>query len=262
MVVTKFIHIAIWRTAPILYNPLLKLYQRFFDFDSRRLNRSIKNSLSELPTTNRPIQFLSIGANDGFSNDPFVLWVLSSTCEASFVEPVADIFALLKTNYREALGESPRLKFHQVAISNFSGLSQFYAISSSARDELGNNVPTWINQLGSFDKTHIDKHLDGLLTPYIESINVKTYSLDDFLKVNHFEHLDVLHIDAEGHDYKIIESLNLERHQPSIILIEHKHLSHAEKGLLLKKLDTAKYHIREFRSDLLATKFKEINLSL
>jgi len=251
--VLQVVHRVIRRVSPRLYNPLLSLYLRFFDFESRRIRKAIKQSLANL-TEESPSRFVSVGTNDGFSNDPFVSWVLTSDCEASFIEPVPDVFNALKANYQKALGFHSRLSFHQVAISNFTGTTKFYAVSPEAKNVLGETIPPWFNQLGSFDKSHIEKHLDGVLEPFIYSMDIETYSLNDFLRLNNVGKLDVLHIDAEGHDYKIIESLNMNEYQPSIILIEHKHLTPEEKLLLLAKLSNSSYKIREFRSDLLATK--------
>lgn len=239
---------------PGLYNPLLGIYQRFFDFESRRIRKAISNCLRQIPETPIPLKFVSVGTNDGFSNDPFVSWVLKSNCEAAFIEPVPDVFERLKANYLETVGNLSRLTFHQIAISDTSGITKFYAVSPQAKEVLGETIPPWFNQLGSFDRSHISKHLDGVLEPFIYSLDIQTFSLNDFLIKNSFQNLDVLHIDAEGHDYKVLKTLDFSRFCPFIILIEHKHLLAEEKNELMNILNSADYSFKEFKSDILATK--------
>lgn len=231
----------------------MRLYQRFFDFESLRIQKAISKHLGEIPRNASPLRFVSVGTNDGFSNDPFVSWVLASDCDASFIEPVPDVFERLRTNYAQELGELERLHFHQIAISDFSGTTKFYAVSPDAKQLLGESIPPWFNQLGSFDRSHIAKHLDGVLEPFIYSLDIETLSLNDFLMTNNFEKLDVLHIDAEGHDYKVLKTINFAKFRPHIILIEHKHLESSEKEEVIEMLTSAGYSIQMFKSDLLAT---------
>lgn len=117
-------------------------------------------------------------------------------------------------------------------------------------------MPKWFNQVGSFDRNHILKHLNGILEPFITEIKVDTRTLNDFLLEQGFEELDILHIDAEGSDYKVISTLDLTRFKPKLILIEHKHLNPEEKNLLKIMLTKFNYQLREFRSDLMATKLE------
>ena len=71
--------------------------------------------------------------------------------------------------------------------------------------------------------------MDGVLEPYIEETEINGLTLDCLLKNNKVEILDLLHIDTEGHDWKILSQLDLERYRPSIILFEYRHLTASEK---------------------------------
>ena len=240
-----------------LYNPLLSIYQKFFDLDRFRIKFAISRSLRRLSDAYTSIRFLSIGSNDGFTDDPFVSQICrNEKISASFIEPVPEVFDLLKSNYFAAVGKTSRLKFHQLAISDFSGSTIFYAVSPLAKDDLGRNLPKWFNQLGSFDRNHILKHLNGILEPFITEIKIDTRTLNDFLLEQGFEELDILQIDAEGYDYKVMSTLDLTRFKPKLILIEHKHLNPEEKNQLKIKLTKINYQLREFRSDLMATKLE------
>lgn len=245
----KLAHRFVRRFAPSLYNPLVKVYSRYFDFDTKRLNRCIKKKLKALPDN---AIFVSVGTNDGFSNDPFVDWVLTSNCHAFFIEPVPDVFARLCRNYETKVQSSDRLTFHNIALSSQNGIAPFFAVSAEAKSALGDVVPEWIDQLGSFNRSHIIKHLDGMLEPYIYQFDIPAQTLESYIESNDLKQIDVLHIDAEGHDYQIFSTLNLNKVRPSMILIEHKHLVAREKTLLIATLEHHGFEIMEFRSDLLA----------
>jgi FkbM family methyltransferase len=215
------------------------------------LNRNLKKKLRLLDSQS---VFISIGTNDGFSNDPFVEWVLNSDCRAAFIEPVPEVFSKLRKNYEEVLPSCSRLTFHNIAMSDVTEKTSFFAVSSNAKKELGDLAPYWVDQLGSLDRGHILKHLDGILEPYIYEFEIETTTLNDFLSSNDLSGLDVLHIDTEGGDYRIFSTLNLDLYQPSIILIEHKHLNADELVRLQAILFKYGYATRKFRSDLLATR--------
>ena len=69
--------------------------------------------------------------------------------------------------------------------------------------ELGDDLPFWFDQLGSFDRMHIVKHLDGAYSnAFIISEMIDTVPLHDILdKHGGQSHIDLIHIDTEGHDY-------------------------------------------------------------
>ena len=41
--------------------------------------------------------------------------------------------------------------------------------------------------------------------------------------------MHLLHVDAEGHDYEVLKTLDFAKHAPLSIFVEHKHLSDAQK---------------------------------
>ena len=243
------------RRLPVLYNPLLSIYQRLFDKDTLVLRRALRNEISRLDSIKRPLVFVQVGSNDGFSNDPFCEWVLSTDTDAYFFEPVPMVYSRLVENYTSRMTgqDSSRLHFFNEAVTDDGSNLVFYSVSDRATTELGSTLPYWWDQLGSFDRTHITKHLDGILEPFIVETKVLTVSLSTFIDREKIEQIDVLHIDAEGHDFRVLKSLDLSKSRPRLILIEHKHLSLDDRVDLLAFLNGGGYRIREFQSDLMAT---------
>lgn len=89
-------------------------------------------------------------------------------------------------------------------------------------------------QLGSFDKAHILKisnwddrisKSSKLTEKELKSIHVECVLLQDLIDKYHFHHVDLIHIDAEGHDEMIIASIDFKKIQPKMIIFEHMHMS-------------------------------------
>lgn len=224
-----------------------------------RLYQTINNKLNDLSywieiLLNKQEEeiIIQIGSNDGKTGDPiYDLINANIKWKGYFIEPVPYLFRELKNNY----SENERFKFFNVAI-NDGTIQDFFYVDEKAKDNL-KSLPRYWNQLGSFNRTHILKHLDGILEPYIITVKIKGITLHNFLRANYIQNIGLLHIDAEGHDWEILKQLNLNEVIPKIILIEHKHLEYLEKKALLEKLKD--YLIYKFGQDILCIS-KNINL--
>lgn len=218
-------------------------------FASRLFDRSWRKSpgylLSECMTA--PVaQIVQIGSNDGETNDPLRKLLLSRRhWRALFVEPVPYLFDRLTRNYPR----DPRFAFENVAITRDEG-AVFYWVDASAKQHVS-NLPPWFDQLGSFDRGHITKHLDGILEPFIVSSPVRCMTLSQLLDHHAIRHIGILHIDTEGHDWQVLSQLDLNVHEPDVILFEHRHLSPIDKQSSLQFL-AERYEIYDLGRDYLA----------
>jgi FkbM family methyltransferase len=196
-----------------------------------------------LPSSDATI--LQIGSNDGKTGDPiFSLIKKYIKWKCIFVEPVPYLFNRLQNNY----GTEPRFTFENVAIND--GVEQtFYFVRNEAIEQFP-DLPYWYDQLSSFIRSNITKHLNGILDPYIEEIKLEGITLSDLLEKNSINNIDLFHIDAEGYDWRILRQLPLNQLKPSIILYEHRHLGTKEKELSLAFL-TSDYYIFFYSGDYL-----------
>ena len=217
------------KKLPILGKSLTIINKRFFikkydpyDSPSKWLNKLLRGE---------KVKIVQIGSNDGATGDPiYDLIKTNKNWEVVFVEPVSYLFKRLKNNY----GSESRFSFCNVAIN--AGSDQiFYSVKEEAKTDLP-NLPIWYDQLGSFNKENILKHLDGVLEPYIEETVVEGLTLDKLFKQNQIENLSLLHIDTEGYDWIILSQLDLSIIKPELILVEHRHLSKTEKRSLINFL--------------------------
>ena len=205
---------------------------------------------------NAPVTFAQIGANDGLHGDPLNRHIKQrSNWQGLFVEPVPYAFVRLQKNY----GSNPKFKFAQSAINAEKTQRTFYYVSEKAKAALGKELPPWYDQLGSFDKEHILKHLDGKLEPYIVSAELNCMPLQDIFDEHQVTHLDLVHIDTEGFDFEVLKQLDLSRYQPTAVLYEHKHLNLGDQTAAQNLLKAAGYEIKVFGNDTLATKTNHTN---
>jgi FkbM family methyltransferase len=200
---------------------------------------------------NHDFYFVQVGSNDGIKNDPLHKHIISRKhWKGMFIEPVSYLFERLKDNYSNDIS---RFVFEQKAIASESGLLDFFFVSENAKLELP-YLPYWYDQLGSFDKSHLLKHLNGALEPYIISQQIQAVSLQDLLKSHLIKRVDLLHIDTEGYDYKILSTFDLSKYEVSIILFENKHLCQGQKKLANSLLKANQYRFCQYGGNTLAVK--------
>ena len=191
-----------------------------------------------------PVNVLVIGANDGPSTDPiFPLMQEHPEWRGTFVEPVPYLFAKLKKNY----AGKAHCTFVNAAVSTAAGALKFHYVSPQARLDHP-EFPTWVEQLGTFDKKIITDALDGRLEPYIAEAEVEAVTLRELLARAQITAIDVLLIDTEGHDWKILQQLDLQQFQPGVILFEYCFLSPEDRAAACRFLEGA-YRIEDLGKD-------------
>jgi FkbM family methyltransferase len=190
---------------------------------------------------------VQIGSNDGKTGDPLHRLLMQRVkWKALFVEPVPFLFERLKRNYQ---GHS-RFMFENSLVNDGSKV-KFYWVAEAAK-KANPNLPAWYDQLGGFDRGHITRHLPGV-EEFIEEAELAGITMGGMLDKHGIHTLDVLHIDTEGADYKILSQLDLSRHTPQVILFERKHLSAQEQSAAVAFLRD-KYEQYNLGPDILAVR--------
>lgn len=218
------------------------IYRRFRKSDPTIQERILK-AVGDKPR----VFFVQVGSNDGLQGDPIHDLIVSrDSWTGIFIEPIDFLFQRLRKNY----GEAERFIFENVAIGTEKGSKTFYYVSAKAKTEL--DLPYWHDQLGSFEKSHITKMLGEQMTPYIVEEDVECLPLQDVLDRNGVKAIDLVHIDTEGFDYKVLSQLDLTRYKPSVILFEHHLLPDEEFVAARKLLHGAGYRLVQYGNDILA----------
>lgn len=194
--------------------------------------------------SNRAIQVLQIGSNDGISGDTLNKLIKENNqWQVLFVEPVPDLFEKLKQNY----GSSERFKFENAGINEDGSQQKFYKIGEDAFKEIPALSENY-KQIGSFSREHVEKLATTEIIKFIEESNVNCMSLEKLLEKHKLETLDLIQIDAEGYDWKILSQLDLRTYKPEMILFENKNLKEEEKEEAINFLQET-YHIFSMRQD-------------
>ncbi len=215
----------------------------------REVNRFRRYCLNLSKTVSEPM-FVKVGANDGVTGDPCSDILLAcNNWHGLLIEPVPYCFARLQTHFQDPR----RFRLEQVAIGASAGEVSFYFVDAKAKQDLP-NLPPWFDQLGSFDRNHILKHLDGILEPYIVEATVPVFPLSEILARNQIQEVHLLHIDTEGYDYEVLKTVDFAKHAPLSIFIEHRHLSDPQRAEMLELLHTEGYSVRECGGDYFAVR--------
>lgn len=229
-----------------------KILSKIYNYNGPK-NHSLKEVLNTLNKSKSGIQFLQIGSNDGKTGDPIYEYVTGENWKGILVEPVPDVFDLLKDNYSQ---NQENLVFENIAVGPEEGQLTFYSLSKEFKEST--NLP-WANQLGSLNKDVIlrHKHRFSNIEDYIVEIAVPVLNINNLLSKhrNFVDKIDLLHIDAEGYDYQILNSYKFNKESPSVIIYEHIHLLKKEKRTINKKLRQNGYSLYWDGKDTFGVKF-------
>jgi FkbM family methyltransferase len=201
------------------------------------------------------VTFLQIGANDGLRNDPIREFVVRQRWSGIFVEPLPNVFQLLQENYRHVLGS--KLVFVNAAISSTDGdhLS-FWTF----QDDFLRNLPLEERldclRKSSFDRTALLEHLGQRpdREALLKEVRVPCFTVGGLLE-KHWDGgpIDLLVIDAEGHEPAIFAGMDFQRWSPKAIFFESHHLGPARAGVF-ELLAGAGYRLEELGGDTVAVR--------
>jgi len=237
--------------------PLKSLFYKIFPIPLYLLLwRKNNNGEMDLPSinTNRFFQllaskkrsFIQIGANDGVKNDPIYKHVKNSKWEGVLVEPLPDFIEKLKENYKDCMG----LQFENSGISDVNGTLNFYFLPPEC------NEPDWFQQIGSFSKESIEFNLNNFpeIIPRIVSKKIPVLTLNDLFLKYKILSLDLLLIDAEGFEMRILQGLTASKVRPTYIFYEWGSMAADDNNKLKVFLANLSYKLYVAGPDMLAVR--------
>jgi FkbM family methyltransferase len=200
------------------------------------------HTLRYLGLSGVPASFVVIGAMDGISFDEFHGYVRDYRWSGVMVEPIPEQFRRLVANYT-AIGCSPDNRYENSAIAEYDGAIQMLTIHQEAVDSgmvhecFGGMSAIYPprNGLGSEGDAETVRR-------YGQIIEVPCITLHTLLERHRVEAIDILCVDAEGWDFKILRQLDFSRWRPKLIRIEYINLSDEEKPKVFELFDDHRYH--------------------
>lgn len=224
---------------PLIHKALRRVYCVFRPGIRFRMEKAFRSE--------KDIFVLKIGASDGVKNDPIGDYLLSdSRYRGVLVEPISHYACLLINNY----GLTGRFTIEQVAIAASSDVIKMYHVAENASELLGKRFDvTAFRGIASLDRNHLVKHLPVEYDDIIEETSVESVTVKELLKRNQIKQIDLLHIDAEGYDWIILQQFDFNLIRPRIVLFERKHLNKKDQDAARGMMQNAGYQVKAMETD-------------
>lgn len=181
------------------------------------------------------MSFLNLNwVKENFPNEKFVFFeigcaLLDTSRKVRELIPTAEIYAFEPFEYWHASNEPLAAKFNihyfKYAFSDIDGLVQFNPSST----QFGNLHP-WSGSMFKLEDVPFESHGKKYSDPY----EVQSYRLESFCQKFNVSP-DVLHIDAEGAEFKIITSMG--NFKPKCIWVEVAGFGHYKNGTTRHEFD-------------------------
>ena len=245
--------------APLSLKTFIKGNPRIFDLIIRIIKRGLLGRRSPIydlldqysRSHGGRVSFVQIGANDGLRNDPIREFIARDEWGGVFIEPLPPVFELLRRNYAY-LGTSRKLAFQNAAISSSETSIAFYTATDALLKTLSLEGQLDLLRKSSCSREHVEQFVSN--PSDIVRVETPCTTVEAIIQ-RHFPEnaIDLLVIDAEGHEAVILQSLDFGRARIGAILFEAHHLEAAEKDSILGLLTRHGYAIREVEGDAFAT---------
>lgn len=174
--------------------------------------------------------FVQVGANDGVMDDPIHQWVRTHNWSGILIEPQEDEFNRLRENYAGLSG----LLFENVAIAERPGEVTLYSMKQEQiTREYQRGFATLCPERTS---------MAGLPRETVKITVVPAVPLTDIVKTHGVYQIDLLQIDVEGYDFKVMRSLDFSLVRPLVMCFERIHLSWIDRIAVHAFLWRRNYH--------------------
>lgn len=163
------------------------------------------------------VTFVEVGASDGLRNDPFREFIVRDGWRGILVEPLPDVFELLKRNYAHC----GRLTFVNAAITSRDGEMSFYRVCDDLLNTLTLEQRLDYQRKASFDRQHLERYVAPAHHWGITATPVPCLSMASLL-AQHWsgEPIHLLAIDVEGHEPALIRSIDFTSWRPEVVFYE------------------------------------------
>lgn len=190
---------------------------------------------------------VQIGGNDGVQDDFIRQKIIEYKFETYILEPIEKYYKELTENYKDF----ENVTTCNYAITNKTGTDFINYIETTDED------PLWLKGCSSFymDKNVLSGYgsinmkevmpasLMNNIRRKTKSLEVKTLTFEDFIKLYSINNIDVLVTDTEGYDLNILKQINFKDIQPKLIILEYHNYSEEEKREIFNILLNNDYKI-------------------
>lgn len=219
---------------------------------------NLSSTLELISQNESKVTLLQLGANDGVSNDPYVKLIQKYGWKGALVEPQPLVFQRLENYYKK---RKHSLVFHNIAVAEKNGSRKMFYLDT--KDQI------WADGLTSFNKENIFNHINngyigdqlrksGInLSPadqrkLIKEILIDCKTVENIIEISKLQNITILAMDLEGYDHVIINSLDLEKLRPKLIVYESKYVDFSYYRKTIKFLIKNNYKVFKDGQDIYA----------
>ena len=178
--------------------------------------------------------FVQVGSHDGVSFDPINEFILKYNWSGVLIEPITDFFELLVENYKGR----DNLIFENLGVSSKPDVADFkYFPKKYASKYVKSKISPRAMGCAGMDFDYNKKR--GKICKHIKTQSVKLITFADLVKKHKLSHVDLLQIDAEGHDFEVIKGIDFKDISPDFIHFESDKL---DKKITYKFLEKHGYY--------------------
>ena len=206
---------------------LIKNNRILSEFNVLTLNKVLKNLFSK----NKMNQIIQIGANDGQSFDELSYFIKKNKTNSVLVEPIVENFTKLQIHYKNL----DFIRLENSAISINDEVSKLYKINPKYTSKYGSHI----SAIPSFSEKHLINH--GVNKKHIITELVTPITIKKLIAKYNIDNLDLLFVDAEGYDGKIIYDFLDSSSLRPFMIFEYIHIQNDTFSDLIKKLIEKKY---------------------
>jgi FkbM family methyltransferase len=184
-------------------------------------------------------RFIEVGANDGGRGSLVRDRVIEGEWTGVMMEPAPPVFARLRTNYEGVQG----VALENAAIADHDGDVEFHylePVEGEARDEAW-----WAGAVGSLSRDQLLASAGAEIEGRIVSTRVPCWTFASLCRRHALAVPDLLVVDAEGFDDRIVAQVELGSRRPRLIVYEHLHLDTVARDACRERLRDAGYLILE-----------------
>ncbi len=165
------------------------------------------------------VQFIQIGANDGQFQDPLYPWIRRYPWRGVLVEPQPTMYVKLVDLHAS---RSAQISIKRAVVADRRGKATLWTLADVP------NMPADASLFASLDRNTIIRNARSYLPDFekqLVSSEVDACTIDDLMRECGIGELDLLQIDAEGFDFKIIKTIDFARCRPQVLNYEHANLT-------------------------------------
>jgi FkbM family methyltransferase len=206
-------YVIVLRNAKFQLDEMRMHRNGFYDHIQNQIVFALFAHLSDL-VENR-VTFIEVGAFDGTTMSNIHPHATNRGWHGLVIEPLPGPFAALQKSYKGFPAITPL----QIAIGETDGTLPFYSVAS---EENG-----WEGMLSSTDRDTIlsQQNLVADIETRVTELTVESKTLATVCHEHRIAHLDLLMVDAEGTDDIVVQSIDFAAIPPTLILLEHKHIT-------------------------------------